>query len=1154
MHEDKKLTNVASLAMILATLALGWFKFGDVVLPAMSFDRPQTAVISSEEDITARLWEDPLNAVLAGKEGTNDKKHLTENLRAAISDNKSNTCLMVVPVPGTPFPDDVETRLRIRYSVQMAMADKSFAPDNHDHLGYVKLPSFDRTGVHSNHKSSADSAPKDETDDAVDVPYEWFSTTQKQSSTTTATKILVLWLPEEWLGKEPLCRLAALRYLLTPELCETRITGPFVIGPRSSDTLKAIARSIMKGHKCQELLQNNLCFFSCQATAPDMLVFGNERLEQYWADARKGIKERLQKTFRGTPGWSYFENFIPPDDQLTDLLVQELHLRRVIPAPEASKQGSHYPYPAKPPLALQQTANNKQPPPENDTVLILSEADTSYGRSLHLAFQASVNSFTSGQVLFADDCSYSKTPEFIQTLLMNPDDYKEPDSKGPDIRIARYLRGLDTQKGSQKKDTSDEKGAENSPGKLLADTMQKKSAPAFGESQLDYAERLAVQLAADLESGAGLKKVKAVGILGGDIYDKLILLKTLRPKFKEALFFTTDLDARLWQPEHLKFTHNLVVASACNLNDVNLRQSDSDRPPPFRDVYQVTIFDACQAAIERATGGDDQPPQEGSCPIPHIYEIGKQGPVELKLLGLQEAHATKEAESWQYCLAGICVSFCIAMLVAFLLMNWDPWNKWVGTQLAKFTYSPMWLNQRKYKRLQGFLSWLKAKVAHLILSALLIGLCDIMIWLWVSLLPLFFHVEAMTARGGALISSAVLFCLIVLSIKNARRDDEGLKFKDLFNKQTGWAGWFLCGTLLIEVWLVWVFFDHAALPDNEPWSWTAGVSIWPTELVRVLAITSILWMLTWAWHRFNRRLRALIANYRLFKTRAISGSFLARILTSWPEKPKVRHSKLKAREVFQCYRLKAGFAPRCCRVIGGMLIYFMFLRGISLLAGMPINTNIRGDWAQKIDFKVLSFAVFCWLILVFYVLDSVYLAAQLLKGLGGGDTEWPKGLLKKHQRKFGVNRTDLEGYLDVKFAADKTQELKLLVLLPFLIQFLMLVARNDFFDDWSWTPMLVCVFGCNIILSAIAWIILRRAATKLKEDALRALGKNLFQAGRAAKSKRQAGLLEIKQRIEAEARGAYARWFQDPAFMAMLVPTGLFGILSVLFRTLFVAS
>ena len=50
---------------------------------------------------------------------------------------------------------------------------------------------------------------------------------------------------------------------------------------------------------------------------------------------------------------------------------------------------------------------------------------------------------------------------------------------------------------------------------------------------------------------------------------------------------------------------------------------------------------------------------------------------------------------------------------------------------------------------------------------------------------------------------------------------------------------------------------------------------------------------------------------------------------------------------------------------------------------------------------------------------------------------------------------------------------------------------------------------------------------------------------------RHDGLLKMQKQIEEERRGAYAKFFQDPALAAMLLPSGIFGILTVLFRALF---
>ncbi len=39
--------------------------------------------------------------------------------------------------------------------------------------------------------------------------------------------------------------------------------------------------------------------------------------------------------------------------------------------------------------------------------------------------------------------------------------------------------------------------------------------------------------------------IRAIGVLGNDVFDKLLVLRALKPQFPEAVFFTTDYDAAL---------------------------------------------------------------------------------------------------------------------------------------------------------------------------------------------------------------------------------------------------------------------------------------------------------------------------------------------------------------------------------------------------------------------------------------------------------------------------------------------------------------------------------------------------------------------------------------------------------------------------------
>jgi hypothetical protein len=85
-----------------------------------------------------------------------------------------------------------------------------------------------------------------------------------------------------------------------------------------------------------------------------------------------------------------------------------------------------------------------------------------------------------------------------------------------------------------------------------------------GLNQADDIRRLAQRLREQDRSlrDNGVGGLKAVGVLGSDVYDKLELLKALRPILPQSTFFTNNLDARLGHPDEWAETHNLVVVSA----------------------------------------------------------------------------------------------------------------------------------------------------------------------------------------------------------------------------------------------------------------------------------------------------------------------------------------------------------------------------------------------------------------------------------------------------------------------------------------------------------------------------------------------------------------------------------------------------------------
>ncbi len=92
--------------------------------------------------------------------------------------------------------------------------------------------------------------------------------------------------------------------------------------------------------------------------------------------------------------------------------------------------------------------------------------------------------------------------------------------------------------------------------------------------------------------------MKAIGVLGSDFYDKHLVLQALRQRIPDAVYFTTDLDARALHPEHLQWTRNLLVATHFALS---LRKDEKvdiqGEAPPFRGAYQTSVFFAVLRAL-----------------------------------------------------------------------------------------------------------------------------------------------------------------------------------------------------------------------------------------------------------------------------------------------------------------------------------------------------------------------------------------------------------------------------------------------------------------------------------------------------------------------------------------------------------------------------
>ena len=121
-----------------------------------------------------------------------------------------------------------------------------------------------------------------------------------------------------------------------------------------------------------------------------------------------------------------------------------------------------------------------------------------------------------------------------------------------------------------------------------------------------------------------------------------------------------------------------------------------------------------------------------------------------------------------------------------------------------------------------------------------------------------------------------------------------------------------------------------------------------------------------------------------------------------------------------------------------------------------------------------------------------------------------------------------------------------LILYPFFVLFLMLVARNDFFDRWDWPPSLLLFFGVSSAYAAYVVWALRRSAENAREALLKKLQLKLLAAlGRPQDGLGQQLQLLIQQ-VESCQEGAFAPITQQPVIKALLMPFGGAGVLGLL--------
>ncbi|MFA5983260.1 MAG: hypothetical protein WC782_04535 [Methylococcaceae bacterium] len=1166
MSEDKEKNKLGSwfpnFNHLILVLLLGSIFVSQSSFHQFRPNKPETAVPTNPL-VDARPWQDPFEALNkfeeANKSGVkaNDFNGNTglSAVQAQINAKMSTSDLeklhiVAVMLPGEPYFEDSESRRKLRYAVLSGFgAAIRYTPENSSHIGYFYTSNTNPIAV-----------PKHQGFDHR-VTYEWL--VYKPSDYNYAPKnnevyyhrppVLVLWLNNNEFATAPHAKLKALTKNITQEhYPHTQVS---VLGPYNSDNLQDFVNEVYGMKRLSDDAQFN--YFSPSATLQDSLFLKNNNPLLYQLEAKLWPKSILDTATFTISQLLTFQNpdftaaeypnlinalsikaiseFMPQLDwgrqtETSNLLCQQVSLDLLKVTCSVPRQ--NYLLTAQQ-LSARQHKFNQGFELETNLNAYFKQHGIDYVRLTHtdqdfaiaikneLRLRGIVPNEQNRIVLIGEwDTLYGwHLPNTYADELLKglpPENCLAPDHKRQDwdtvyepksqcVFRFSYLRGLDGDANADK--TTARKKASNDIFNADRGGESNKLEDADGDSQFDYIRRLAAQVA---ELDQSIRKqintpfvhsIKAIGILGSDFYDKLLILEALHEHFPDAVFFTNGMDARLLQPEYNQWTRNLIVASAYGLALNPHFQRDI---PPLRDSVQTGFFLATQLALQQSLDKDlIFDPQLKALAYDGQYQLDQwQYPPQIFELGRTRAfnlnsgyHHPKTTEtSFQAIEAQIkpSQSSGYASMLALVALL-------IGLTLSRT--SREFLHEK----------------TGLMLSIFLTTICSFNL-LYILALQKQWLPFTRADPTAAYFIFGIAYCGIMISIASVGYQHYRLGKKDIINQYC-----FIINALLIclALGIIWGFVQPLGwLNFNEQYAFWEGVSMWPSEAIRLFGFIIASFYIVQVW-QFPQR----------FTQNWLNPHFHLEQSKDYPQT--IIHHWLNWQNSNQRWLYPILYALVFSVV--SVVIYKYF---------GSYHIPSRDETLRLLDDLLLRGLLFpAFSFLLFLVIDAAILCVRLTNSCFSTEEDsnpslkplqWPATTLAKYAEIFDMEQRDLQEWVSMRFIVELNKRIYRIIGFPLVIALLMVISRSSYFDNWNVAASFKIVI-CTSLCFLIYWDVqLKKAADSSRKMAVKSLQQRAL-AYSSANPANAAKLDKLVLMIENYDEGFYKSFSQRPIFLNSLL-------------------
>jgi hypothetical protein len=341
--------------------------------------------------------------------------------------------------------------------------------------------------------------------------------------------------------------------------------------------------------------------------------------------------------------------------------------------------------------------------------------------------------------------------------------------------------------------------------------------------------------------------------------------------------------------------------------------------------------------------------------------------------------------------------------------------------------------------------------------------------------------------------------------------------------------------------------------EGEPFSWTAGVSIWPSQCIRLLAVILCVVFLVKGARDLVKNSDQLSEEFRFRVDQSHRSRFT--LGTFWTNLQRVYHSAatraaLTVDQSWAWYLDAARPLQRTARVLVLSLLYgaIMFSLDRWVLNEEMIHP-CRGWLSCQLDWIMALSTMSLVVLLNLAVFDEVMLCRRWISWVSLSSGGWSEQVQQEYLSEYGLSQSHKAEFEKLKYLAGidlisrRTESVNRLIRYPFIALLIMIAARNDYFDIWNYPLVLLLAWALNVVLALSGALLLYRSADRAKREVLVGLSKQMIQALGLGKDHeiRAKQVQYIIDQVEANQKGAFVPFYQQP-----VVESSLYGVVALL--------